>query len=383
MAVSQLTVLQDLPLFSGNARSNKDFTPDIDASTFMRAVENHKNQQGITSDEKKLQLFFSLIDKKRGDAIQLITCYTKRKGIKWCEFRQEFLSYYPSFKIEEFQSAAQSLLNTSLTNDTTLCAMTNLENATRAVVEAYLKNESLIKGEFGLESKVPLLSPAQQAASSQTTQATTASTMLLIDIIQNFVLQLFVANHAPTKVCDKISHYGPQNTSTKFMAETVHATERHLSVNRKGTHPRRNETIWKSTQIPRQEKGPTKVTSTKTPAPSKPSYHLIHEQRNKTSMSCYRCGEEGHFKRECDKCGYCRGTGYSAKNCRRRIREARGKYCEHCKIADSHNTYECQKRDKQAVRNKVHLANERIPYDSEDTESKDEQLDSQTLSQRI
>ena len=36
----------------------------------MRAVENHMNQQGITSDEKKLPLLFSLIDKKRGDGIQ-------------------------------------------------------------------------------------------------------------------------------------------------------------------------------------------------------------------------------------------------------------------------------------------------------------------------
>ena len=171
----------------------------------------------------------------------------------------EFLSYYPSFKIEEFQSAAQSLLNTKVTNDTTLCAMTNLENATRAVVEAYLKNVTLTKGEFGLESKVVLPRPAQQSASPQTPQATPAPTMPLFDIIQNFVLHLFVANHAPTKVYDKISHCGPQNTSTKFMAETVRATERHLTVYRKGAHPRKDENIWKVTQIPRQEKGPKKL----------------------------------------------------------------------------------------------------------------------------
>ena len=125
--------------------------------------------------------------------------------------------------------------------------MTNLENATRAVVEAYLKNETLTKEEFGLESKTTLPRPAQQTASSQTTQATPAPTMPLFDIIQNFVLHLFVANHAHTKMYDKISHYGPRNTSAKFMAETVRATERHLTVNRKGAQPRKDEAIWKAT----------------------------------------------------------------------------------------------------------------------------------------
>ena len=225
MAVSQLTVLQDLPLFSGNPKNNERFTSDIDVRTFMRAVENHINRQGITTDEKKLQLFFSFIDKKKGDTIQLITCYTGRKSVKWDNFKSEFLSYYPSFKIEEFQSAAQALLNINVADETTLCAMTNLENATRAVVEAYLQNESLTRREFGLESKVPTPRSAQQVASSDTTQTTPAPALPLIDILQNLVLHIFVANHSHSKVYDKISHYGPRNTSTKFMAEAVRATE--------------------------------------------------------------------------------------------------------------------------------------------------------------
>ena len=85
----------------------KGFFPENDARTFMRFVENHMSQQGITSNEKKLRLFFSLIDKKRGDSIQLMTCYTGRNTIKWVDFKGEFLSYYPRFKIEEFQSAVQ------------------------------------------------------------------------------------------------------------------------------------------------------------------------------------------------------------------------------------------------------------------------------------
>ena len=133
------------------------------------------------------------------------------------------------------------------------------------------------------------------------------------------------------------------------------------SVPRKGTSPYivrehnlvRMKPSGKRPKSHVKKKSSTKVTPAKAPLPSKPPYHSTNEQRNKTS--CYKCGEDGLFKRDCNKYGFCPVAGHSAKNCRRRIREARGKYCEHCKIADLHNTYKCRKRDKQAVRNKVQL----------------------------
>lgn len=171
------------------------------------------------------------------------------------------------------------------------------------------------------ESKIPLPRPAQQTTSSRTTQTTPSSTLPLLNVMQNFVLHLFVANHSPTKVYDKISHYGPRNTSTKFMATTVRATERYLTVNCKRVQPRKDEAIWKATQIPRQGKKSTNVTQSQPPSPVKPPYRSTNEQQTKTTTSCYKCDEDGHFKRDCNKCGHCRIARHSEKNCRCRIRK--------------------------------------------------------------
>ena len=69
MALNQLTILQDMPLFQRNPRpSEPRFVPDIDArTTFLRSVEIYFDQHNITFDEKKMQIVFSLIDKSRGD----------------------------------------------------------------------------------------------------------------------------------------------------------------------------------------------------------------------------------------------------------------------------------------------------------------------------
>ena len=76
MALNQLTVLIEMPRFTGNPKPGETaFKPDIDARTFMRTVENYYSQNNVTSDEKKLHILFSLIDKKRGDAIRFLTCY--------------------------------------------------------------------------------------------------------------------------------------------------------------------------------------------------------------------------------------------------------------------------------------------------------------------
>ena len=66
MSLTQITVLQDIPKFTGNPKIGEPkFVPEIDARTFLRTLENHFSNEGITSDEKKLQIFFSLIDKKK------------------------------------------------------------------------------------------------------------------------------------------------------------------------------------------------------------------------------------------------------------------------------------------------------------------------------
>ena len=109
MALNQLKIVQDMPLFQGNPRpAEPRFTPDIDAPKFLRSVEIYFDLHGITSDEKKMQIF-SLIDKRRGNAIKLITCYADIKNT-FTQFKTEFLSIYPVFTLDEFKHVAQALL---------------------------------------------------------------------------------------------------------------------------------------------------------------------------------------------------------------------------------------------------------------------------------
>ena len=107
-----------------------------------------------------------------------------------------------------------------------------------------------------------------------------------------------------------------------------------------------------------------------------------NEQRVKTSTWCFRCGDEGHMKKDCLKCTYCLKTGHSGKNCRRRIRDAKGKYCENCKLSDSHNTYECRKRDKRTTYDWIQIVNKQFE-DSADEESEDSDNDENPQSGKI
>ena len=148
MALNQLTIIHDLHLFQGNPRPTEPrFVPDIDARIFLRSVEIYFEQHNITSNEKVLQIVFSLIEKHRGDAIKLITCYAGKK-IPFFQFKSEFLAMYPVFTIDEFKHEAQGLLSTKLKSEDMFCTMITLENASVAVAEAYLESEKLTNKEF-------------------------------------------------------------------------------------------------------------------------------------------------------------------------------------------------------------------------------------------
>ena len=156
MSVSQLTILQDLPIFSSNPKINESFTPDISPRVWVKPLENYFSKEGIKDDDKKLTILFSLNDTKKGDAIQLLQIYSERKGLTFDQFRTNFLGFYPSMQIEDIQAASKNLLELKLWNATTLCAITNLENATRAVVDAYLNNEALTNKEVNKETTLKI-----------------------------------------------------------------------------------------------------------------------------------------------------------------------------------------------------------------------------------
>ena len=112
---TQITVLNDLPRFAGRPKPGEaPFKNEVDARTFLRTVENYCVANSITSDERKIQIVYYLIDKRKGTALSIVGCYVSRK-VPFERFKKEFLGYFLSLKVTEFKHAAQTLTNIKLT----------------------------------------------------------------------------------------------------------------------------------------------------------------------------------------------------------------------------------------------------------------------------
>ena len=262
------------------------------------------------------------------------------------------------------------------------CNMTTLENAPLAVAEAFLKFEKLTNKEFNETSNIELLGEADKESQSSNQGGAETGPILLTEVLQNFILHLFIASQAAGKVYDKVSHLGPRHSSTKVMAETVKEAERHTLNTVKSPVKRKNEVIWKSEHS--HEKPSGRYTPAKPSQPMYPQKQTMYPQKEtrhtqkdrqyqeavqpfvKTPMLCFKCGQAGHLKRDCDRCAYCKIKGHTPKTCQRRIKDVKGKFCSNCRIFDLLDTKECRKAGQTVKRNRAHLADasdEQIPYD--------------------
>ena len=113
--MSKITVLPDLPFFRGNAREGeKDFTDGgINVRTFFRTLDNYFAQQKITDDAAKVRVVFAQVDKTRGNAIHLVTCYAGR-DITYEALQRQFLQCYPNFNKTEVTHASKEVLKNKL-----------------------------------------------------------------------------------------------------------------------------------------------------------------------------------------------------------------------------------------------------------------------------
>ena len=142
---TQITVLNDLPRFAGRPKLGEaSFKNDVDVRTFLRTVENYFVANGIASNVRKIQIVYSLIDKKKGTALSIVGCYVLRK-VSFERFKWEFLGYFPSLKVTEIKHAAQALTNIKLPAENMTCDITAMEALSIATVDTYLKIKRWLK----------------------------------------------------------------------------------------------------------------------------------------------------------------------------------------------------------------------------------------------
>ena len=398
MSLDQITVLNGLPVFSGNAKPGEtSFTSDVDARTFLRSLENHFGNHDVFDDNKKIQIMFSRIHKTKGDAIRFISCYTDRPKLTFNELKTRLLLSYPSYKHTEFKPAARALLATKLTTTNMFCEMTGLENSSRAAAEAYVNNIKLAKNNFdadtilatGRTNIAGVTIPVDTVASEPTTSrppppppppsSSSIPTILLTETLQNFAMHLFLATQTHTKVYEKLIGEGPENCNTLLMAHTIDAFEKFKMTHAfKKEEKKKEEAIWKLEQSPIQNRYARR--SMPQPRDTRDTRDAWTPNGGRNATQCYNCKQDGHMRKDCKMCSFCKRYGHTAKGCAERISKSKGKYCHECSLADSHNTDECFKKlnssqAKNSNKN-VRLATEEEYsselYNSSSTESGDE-----------
>ena len=99
-----------------------------------------------------------MVDKTRGDAIQLITCFADEQLGVFKDVKEQILEMYPASRHNEFRYAAKALLETDLTVGGMFENMTALTKLTRSVTQAYVNDSKLTKKQFNKNLELSLVS---------------------------------------------------------------------------------------------------------------------------------------------------------------------------------------------------------------------------------
>ena len=342
---SNFMLLQNLPRFRGNLRSHEhnltNVTPYLDVRSFLRALENHFESEGIQNDDQKLRILFAQVDKTVGDAADFINCYAGRI-LSFKDISEELLMCYPEFRKSEFKHAACSVNKIKLNEPNFFLSMTKLENESRALAEAYLNNEKMSELPLNTDTKIILRNGNDISQSA---------------ILQNFIMHFVLANQLDYERYIKLNGITPDISSTRFMSQAVKLAEREKIIKNEG---RKN-----------QDKEISSEVLYKIHAGSNKNESLVRNEK-----SCFLCGKQGHLKRDCryakdnkktndlrqvgEFCKYCKVKGHDALKCRTRItkkipmctkclkighdeKNCRTKKCTYCKYL-GHEIKDCRKK---------------------------------------
>lgn len=347
-ALTQFTVLQDLPIFTGNPREGEPyFRNEIHIKDFMRAIENYIAHNDIRDDSKKLSILYSLVDKRRGDAQRLVASFAG-KVTSFEDVKQVFLDMYPSPEITNFSNAAKALLDLKITERFVFCAMTSVEAKAQAVTEAYINNTDLSEGQFSMNSVI--VNNTNPAAADSTAGPSSppvpprSQGLPLVKLLHNFAMHLIISAQLDPKIYKKLQNVGPRKNSTALMAATVKATETYKKSkplpNASRNKSQHEDTIWIHAEEPQQQQSQATARQQRGTPPQQPK----QLQAQRPGIRCYNCNKPGHSRKECRTCSFCKIYGHTAKDCRKRIDANKGKYCHYCGISESHEEKDCRKK---------------------------------------
>ena len=307
----------ELPKFAGYTGDDYKVKPDIDPKDFVRSMENHFQCNNITNDGQKVRLFYAQIDKKAGNARYLMANYVGRP-IPWATVKEGFLKMYPTTGVDLRRSATRYLA-VEVTENDVFNQATKLEATSRALAEAYLTNRNITNGEYGDTSVV------SKQLTAEATDSVPTHKIKLVNVLQNFLMHI-AASQTNHKIYAKLAKIGPKEDSTTFMAEIVHETGQYHALRTRNPviKTEKEEFVWKVS--------------------SNSGRQMFQGNSTRKPGTCYNCGQEGHLKKFCTVCSFCKSRDHTAKACQKRIAWAKGKYCKNCKLKDSHDTSECRKR---------------------------------------
>jgi hypothetical protein len=214
MALNQLTVLANLPTFSGNSKAGEVHDKSsINVETFFKTLNNYFTQNNVVTDANKFKILYFRINMEKGDAVDVLEGYAD-KYVTFKEVEADFMSKYLKFTATEFRDAARTMLDSKLDAPANICGMTRLESQSRAVVEAYLHNSAIenqgINGEKRLEAEIE-----DENQSSR------------IYLLQKFCMHLMMSTKLSPKIYEEVAKNTQATSSKKLRLMTVEATERY------------------------------------------------------------------------------------------------------------------------------------------------------------